>query len=1046
MKDLFYRNSKLLILTLTLIVVWGLSSFELIPRMEDPPTINRTADITTFLPGASPYRVESLITEKIEQSLSSIKEIDTIDSTSELGQSRVGISLKDEITDTDPVWSRIRDRIADIIPQLPPEAQRPIYEEGDSQAFSLLTALTWELDTPPNYSILRRIGLELFDDFENLWGTDKVELVGVPAEEIMVTIDPDKLSALGLTVAEVSQQIQTSDAKVAAGQLRSNRNDLLLEVDTSLKSLSRIREIPIRYSNGGQFTRLGDIALVTKGIEDPPPELTIIDGKPAIVIAVMMESGQRIDEWTAAAEKIIDRFRQGLPNGVSLNIIFEQNRYVVARLEGLFANMWLGVGCVMLTAFVMMGWRAAIVMGTSLPLSILMVFGGMNFFQIPLHQMSVTGIVIALGILIDNSIVVVDEIQKGLQEGISAKIVIPQTVKYLGIPLMASTLTTILSFMPIALLEGGTGEFVRSIAQSVMLALVSSLFLALTIIPVLSVRLHELSRPKNHLLSAWWNAGISFPALTWLYRRILSGILFVPILGIILGLLLPLAGFVVAADLPEQFFPPAERDQLTIEIQLSSTTALEVTTEKVKQAQKTLLNNPEVKAVQWFLGRNAPPFYYNLSDGIRDTSNFAQGLIQLNSATENPKFIQSLESQLKQILPMARVSVRLLEQGPPVSAPIELRIYGSDVNILREVGEELRTELAKLPDISYSVADLSEIEPKLGLKINEETARLTGLDNAMIANQLNTLLEGSVGGSILESTEELPVRVRVSNSNRSNLQQIASLDLLGGESQSGRPNIPVSSLVDFQLIPELAVIPRRNGKRVNTVQGFIQPDSLASTVLDEFRANLDSGDFRLPLGYTLEFGGEEEERNSALAGLVASVGVLTILLISTLVLSFNSFRFAALITFVGISSIGLALLSLWLSKYPLGFMSIVGTIGLVGLAMNDSILILAALEDLPLDSRNNRQEIREVIVTSTRHVLTTTLTTVTGFMPLFLYGGSFWGPLAICISGGVLGATFLALIFIPSVWFYPRISYKLNWGLLDLLQKSLRGCFKSGKG
>ena len=251
MKNLFYRNPRLLILTLILIVVWGLSSFHLIPRIEDPETINRWADINTFLPGASPYRVESLVTEKIEQSLSSIKEIDIIESTSELGQSRVGIALKDEVTDVAPVWSRIRDRLADVTPLLPQEALRPLYEEGDSQAFSLLTALTWELDTPPNYSILRRIGLELFDEFEILWGTEKAELVGVPSEEIIVTIDPAKLSALGLTAAEVSEQIQTSDAKVAAGQLRSNRNDLLLEVDTSLESLSRIREIPIRYSNGG---------------------------------------------------------------------------------------------------------------------------------------------------------------------------------------------------------------------------------------------------------------------------------------------------------------------------------------------------------------------------------------------------------------------------------------------------------------------------------------------------------------------------------------------------------------------------------------------------------------------------------------------------------------------------------------------------------------------------------------------------------------------------------------------------------------------------
>lgn len=1017
MKDLFYHRPRLLILTLILIVVWGLSSFQLLPRMEDPETINRGATITTNLPGASPYRVESLVTEKIEQSLVSIKEINLIESSSELGTSMVNIELKDSVTDVEPVWSRIRDRIADVIPQLPPEAQRPLYEEGNNKAFSLLTAITWDLDTPPNYALLRRFGQNLFDELENLWGTEKVELVGVPSEEIIVEIDPIKMSSLGLTAAEITRQIQTSDAKVAAGRLRSDRNDLLLEVDTSLESLSRIRSIPIRYSDGGQFTRLGDIAFVTKGIQDPPSELNIINNKPAVVVAVMMESGERIDQWTVAAEEKIDRFRESLPQGMSVDIIFAQSRYVKTRLDGLFSNIALGVVCVMGTAFLMMGWRSALIVSLSLPLSILIVFGGMNLWQIPLHQMSVTGIVIALGLLIDNAIVIVDEVQQELQKNTPYPQIVPKTVRKLGIPLLASTLTTILSFMPIALLEGGTGEFVRTIAQSVMLALTSSLFLALTVIPVLSVRFSQWRRGGT-ISHYWWDTGITLPPLTWLYRNILKGILFLPIVGVILGLILPVAGFAVASDLPEQFFPPAERDQLTLEIELSPTASLDVTRSKIAKAQEILLKHSEIKELQWFLGRNAPPFYYNLSDGMKDSPNFAHGLIQLHTVTDDPQLIETLQTQLSQAMPMARVLVRPLEQGPPVGAPIEIRILGSDLKILREIGESLRGELAKLPDVTYSIADLSETQAKLEVKINEEKARLIGLDNAAVASQLDTLLEGSVGGSVLEATEELPVRVRVSNQNRNQLQSIASLEILGNNSASQRPNIPLSAVTDFELVPELAVIPRWNGQRINTVKAYIQPDALASDVLDELRKNLETGNFQIPPSYTMEFGGEEEERDSAVAGLIASVGVLAILMLSILVLTFNSFRLAALVTVVGISSIGLAILSLWLFNYPLGFMSIVGTIGLVGVSINDSIVVVAALQELPPHLYRNRKEIREVTIRSTRHILTTTLTTVTGFVPLFLYGGAFWEPLAICISIGIIGTTFSALIFIPSGWFY----------------------------
>ena len=1026
MNNLFERKPRLLILTLILIIVWGLSSFQILPRMEDPETINRGATITTNLPGASPYRVESLVTEKIEQSLSSIKEINLIESSSELGSSTVNIQLKDEVTDVDPVWSRIRDRITDVIPELPPEAQRPLYEEGYSKAFSLLTAILWDLDTAPNYAILRRLGQELFDELEALWGTERVELVGVPAEEILVEIDPVKLSSLGLTAVEVAQQIQTSDAKVAAGQLRSNRNNLLLEVDTSLESLSRIRAIPIRYSNDGQFTRLGDIALVTKGIQEPPPELTIINGKPAIVVAAMMESGQRIDEWTAAAQAKLDLFRPSLPQGVSLKIIFAQNRYVANRLDGLFSNMILGLLCVMGTAFVMMGWQSALVVSLSLPLSILMVFAGMNLWQIPLHQMSVTGIVIALGLLIDNAIVIVDELQKGLRTGIAHEHIVAETVKQLGIPLLASTLTTILSFMPIALLQGGTGEFVRTIAQTVILALVSSLILSLTIIPVLSLRLYQLTHRSHQTKTHWWDTGINLPLLTGLYRQILKLNLYFPVLGLVIGLIIPITGFVVAGTLPEEFFPPAERDQLTLEIELAPTTTLEVTQVKVAQAEKILLDHREIAEVHWFLGRNAPPFYYNLSDGVKDSPNFAQALIQLRQVSDEPQLIETLQKQLSQALPMARVLVSPLEQGPPVGAPIEIRVYGSELEMLRKIGESLREELAKIPEITYSVADLSEIQAKLALKINEEKARLIGLDNAAIASQLDNLLEGSVGGSILEATEELPVRVRVANRDREQLPQIASLNILGNSATAERANISLSSVAEFDFLPELATIPRRNGKRINTVKAYVQADAIAATVLDEFRQNLESGKFSLPPGYRLEFGGEEEERDTAVANLIASVGVLAILMLSTLVLSFNSFRLAALVTVVGISSIGLALFSLWLFEYPLGFMSILGTIGLVGVSVNDSIVVVAALQALPPHLQRQRKAIREVVIASTRHILTTTLTTVTGFVPLFLYGGAFWEPLALCISIGVMGTTLSALVFVPSGWYYLAQAQKVS--------------------
>ncbi|NEO77941.1 efflux RND transporter permease subunit [Moorena sp. SIO4G3] len=1025
MSSVLYRNIRLLILTICLILVWGFSSFSILPRMEDPQLSQWLGKITTSFPGASPERVESLVTEKLEQELFKIEEIKTVTSTSRLGSSRVVIKLKDTVEDFDKVWSRVRDRIADVTPQLPPGALTPKYEEINQRAYTLIVALTWDLETPANYAILSRIAEELKDELRTKGGTEEIEFFGAPSEEIVVEINQANLAALGITPQKLSEQIRISDAKVSSGTLRSSNNDLLIEVETELDSLERIRQIPIGLgNNSGQLARLGDIANVKKGIQEPPGELAIINGKPGIALAVRIEPSIRIDRWMKRARQTLEEFRQSSPSGIDLQLLLDQNRYVDSRLNGLFQNLILGSLCVVVSTAVLMGWKAAIVVGAAIPLSVLMVFGGMRVLGIPLHQMSVTGLVIALGMLIDNAIVVVDEMQNLLRQGIPPQKAIAKTVKYLAIPLLASTLTTVLTFLPIALLPGDTGEFVGTISFSVILALLSSLLLSLTVIPALNGRMqvlnYEPGTKKNQLtFQGWWNTGFSIPRLTKVYRHTLSSILARPVVGVVLALILPITGFLMAGTLQEQFFPPADRDQFHIELELSSSASIEQTKSVVEGATEVILKHPEVLNVHWFLGTYAPAFYYNITSGGSKGGipNYAAAMVQLTSPTKSRQLIRNLQKELDLVIPEARVLVKQLEQGPPF-APIELRIIGPNLNILKQLGNQAREELVKVANVTHTRSSLGEALPKLALSLDEEQARLTGLDNTQIAQQLNGNLEGTVGGSILEGTEELPVRVRLGKRVRGNLDQIATLDLLPTTIPSNQnpPTVPLSALGQIELVPELATITRRNGQRVNTVQGFITAGVLPSTVLADFKQRLETSDFQLPPGYSLEWGGESAERNEAVGNLLSTVGVLLVLMVATLVLSFGSFRSAGIIALVGIGSIGLALASLWMFDYPLGFMAILGTVGLVGVAINDSIVVLAALRSDSMARQGNRKAMVEVIVLSTRHVLTTTITTVAGFIPLLLDGGQFWPPLAICIAGGVGGATLLALLFVPCAY------------------------------
>jgi multidrug efflux pump subunit AcrB len=450
MLNLFYRNRQLLILTLVLVIVWGLSAFLTLPRMEDPEITQRFARITTFLPGATPERVETLVTEKLEDRLFELEEIDSITSTSGTGVSVIAVELKEAIRDVDPVWAKVRSKVDDAVPDLPADATEPEYEEGSTKASALIVGLTWTLDGEPNYTILGRLAEGLEDQIRAIPGTEKVELFGEPDEEIRVDIAAAELSRLGLTAQSLAQQVAASDAKVSAGQYRSDGQEFLLEVDSALDSLERIRSIPIQTGEAGQVTQLGDIATVTKGIQDPATDLAVVNGHPAIVLSATVESAQRVDLWSAQARQVMEDFATNLSDGLELQVVLDQSQYVQQRLNGVIGNLIFGSALVIGVSLLILGWKSALIVGLALPLTTLMVFGWMKVLAVPLHQMSVTGIIIALGLLIDNAIIVVDEVQGRLRQGLRPSAAIQQTVKHLLVPLLASTLTTVLAFVPIA--------------------------------------------------------------------------------------------------------------------------------------------------------------------------------------------------------------------------------------------------------------------------------------------------------------------------------------------------------------------------------------------------------------------------------------------------------------------------------------------------------------------------------------------------------------------------------------------------------------------
>ena len=1018
-RTFFFRDTRALILLMGMVSVAGLTSISVLPRMEDPVLARRIGLIATRVQGANASRVEALVTEPIEDLLQDVEEIKKITSESRPEMSSISIELRDEIVETDEVWSEVRGKVNDAVAVLPPDAARPQFEELDVRAYAMIVSVAWDRQDSPNWTLLRRYAKQLEDTLQAVPGSETIDRFADPGEEITVMINPERAASLGLSATDVAAQLGGSDARQSAGLFRTQDQQITIEMANQFGYSASLEETLIRSFSDGKSVRLGDIATVHRGVPNPLPRYAVVDGRPAVTLGVMVRKQSRIDKWRLGIESSMNQFKDQLPSGLALDVSLDQNRYVSNRLSSLIGNLFLGVSAVVVVIWFLMGFRSAIIVAMALPLSGLTVLFGLRAFEIPIHQMSITGMIIAIGLLIDNAIVAVDEISAELKKGVAPRGAIDQVIAHLTIPLIGSTITTALAFAPIAMMPGPAGEFVGSISVSVILAVFASLFFSLTVIPVLAARFlgpgiekHQ-DNDQRGMIRRWIDDGFSSKWIARAYDRLLHFALSKPSRGIAISMALPMVGFWMFGRLPEQFFPAADRDQFYVEVELPANARISATEAATQQVNELLMGRG-AKKISWFLGESPPVFYYNIVGSKRGVANFASAIVQMESSEGILEKINQLQIQADRLVPNARVLMRQLEQGPPFTAPIEVRLFGPDLERLRSLGAQVRLALSRGSEITHTKSLLGETLPKVTLKVNETASRLVGLQPKQISRQLFDQLEGRLAGQIIEDTETIPVMVRIDDERREKFSGLESLELIAGENR-----VPLSSIATASLNPEIAVITRLGRRRMNEVSGYIEAGKLPSESLAQFEAELTRMGFELPSGYSMEYGGEASQRNQAVGNLMANVGLLVVAMIAVLVLSFRSFRFAAMILVVAVLSMGLGMIGLYFGGFPFGFMAIIGTMGLIGVAINDSIVVLAALrQDEELNAPAGQAEFdqRLVAVTArcTRHVLATTLTTIAGFSPLIIAGGKFWPPLAISIAGGVTGATLIALFFVPA--------------------------------
>ncbi|MEZ9291133.1 efflux RND transporter permease subunit [Vibrio lentus] len=1008
-------NTRLLILMTALLMVSGISAFMTLPRAEDPVIISRYANITTSFPGASAERVETLVTEVIENKLRELSEVKLVSSTSRPGVSIVTLELNDVITEPEPVWSQARDKLSDIESILPAGSHSPDLDSDHTYAFTTITALTWSGAGEPDRLTLGRYAKELAKRLRTLSGTEFVDEYGMPQEEIQISLRTADAAALGRSSANIAESLEGADAKNSAGELVSAYSRFGLEIKSELDSIERIKQVPIATDSNGHIIRMEDIASVKRGEKTPQDQIAIIDGEPGVIVAARMHPDLRVDNWTSRANALISRFEQELPSNIQVNVLFNQQGYTETRLDDLGKSLMIGFGLILIVLFVTLGVRAAILVAISLPLTSLLTLSIMKMTGVPINQMSVTGLIVALGIMVDNAVVMVDTIQAYRLKGQQRAEATMNALKHLWVPLLGSTLTTVLAFAPIILMPGASGEFVGGIAITVSFSLIGSYIISHTLIAGLATKLlpKQLSDVDKKGQHHWYMTGLRIPALTrWFSSSVRFGVTH-PIITIALVLLVPFTGYWSMSQLTEQFFPPSDRDMFEIQVYMPPQASIYATKNTSEKIDNIIHRYPEVERIDWLVGANFPSFYYNLQARQNNAPYFSQAMVKTENFDQANALIPELQKVLDKEVPQAQILVRKLNQGPPFTAPVELRVYGENLDTLKAIGEDVRLILAGVPHVTHTRETLQPGTPKVWLKVDEDTAKLNGISLNQFAGMLQTTLTGRESGSVIEGSESVPIRVRVADDARENLAHLSNIRLpISSDVYS--TGINVSTLAELELTTSRGAITRRNGQRVNTIEGYIEAGVLPQTVLNEFQKRLAS--YEMPSGYTIGFGGESAERDNSVNSLISNVAVVVVLMVLVVVMSFNSFRMSSIIFMVAGLAGGLGLLSVWIFGYPFGFTVIIAMLGIAGLAINAAIVILTELKLDKQASSGNVDAVVEAVMSCTRHISSTTITTVGGFMPLIIAGGGFWPPFAVAIVGGTVLTTLISFYFVPVVY------------------------------
>lgn len=1000
--DFAVKNYQFTLVIFLMTVVLGLTTFLNMPRSEDPVINSPNFPIVVIYPGASPEDMEELVVDPLEKTIYALENIKRIETEIKDGAAILLVEYNYN-EDVDEKYQELVREVNTLRPQLPDEIfSIEVKKVRPSDVNILQIALVSE---NASREALKTEANRLQKDLESITELKNVKIHGLPAQLVKIELQLDKIATLNIPLGALIGSIKSELSNIPGGQVDAGNKTFNVKTSGNYSSADEIAETVV-YSLQGKNIQLKDVATIRDDFEDTK-HMTRLNGYRAIFVTAALKEGTNISNVQEKYSPLLASSAEKLPENIDLIVAFDQADYVNRRLGGLGMDFLIAIALVFVT-LLPLGNRASIIVMISIPLSLAIGLILMNALGYGLNQLSIVGLVVALGLLVDDSIVVVENIERWIRDGYSKKEAALKATQQISVSVVGCTITLIIAFLPLVFLPESSGDFVRSLPMSVITSVLASLVVSLTIIPFLATwLLKNKSEGHSNKIYDLFQKGIHVsyaPLLEKALKKpvatlVLAGSIFFISLG-----LFPIIGF--------SLFPSSEKPQFLVNITTPLQSNLSNTDTLVQQVEKEVAKIPELGNFTTNVGKGNPRIYYN-EIPENERSDYGQLFVQLEPETSAPRkleIIQTLQASFAKMVG-AKVEVKNFEQGPPVTAPIEIRLVGENLDTLRSLASKVELLLKQTPGTLYVNNPVANLKTDIRVEIQKEKARQLGIATSDIDQTVRLALAGLNLGSFTDPQgNERSILLTTPKGDRATLETFEPIYVYNNQGKG----VPLSQIADLKFESSTLTIDHYNKNRSVSVSSFVDANHLTDRVLGEAMTKLNQ--ITLPEGYRLTLGGEYETKQESFAGFNTIIILTAFLFIAVLILLFRTFKSTIIVlSVIPLGMVG-ALIALWITGNSLSFVAIIGLIALAGIEVKTSILLVDFTNQLRKEGVDLDTAIQKSGEIRFLPIVLTTITAIGGLIPVALSTNPLISPLAIVLIGGLISSTILSRIVTPVLY------------------------------